>query len=360
MATFQIEQPLRPVSRSRSERWLGGVCAGLGRARGIHPAWIRAAFAIAALIAGVGLLAYLACWLIIPAEGEEPGVRSSGWLVALAKACATCLGLVTLAVLAASATLFGLGWIAIVLAAATLLVVLVAWPRLGPAWALLPVAGIALPAVAVAAGGMQLATNAGHVTVAPRALAPGGVATFRAGLGTFLVDLRRTELPASGTLDVRVQGGVRRTIVALPHDRCVHVELTYSVRPFWSEVASVVAGRPPAPGVAVFGNYLPGRSGKRDLTSPMPGPVLKLHMISAGGSLYIRDYPDNVVPDDVPNWPGYPVAPELRPNLRGLSKRQARYELHAWRVRHAAEVRSRQFVARNMPGPCAITAGPTG
>jgi phage shock protein PspC (stress-responsive transcriptional regulator) len=133
MATFQIEQPLRLVSRSRSERWLGGVCAGLGRARGIHPAWIRAVFVLGGLIAGVGLLAYLACWLIIPVEGEEPGVRSSGWLVALAKACATCLGLGTLAVLAASATLFGLGWIAVALAAGALLVVLVAWPRLGPA-----------------------------------------------------------------------------------------------------------------------------------------------------------------------------------------------------------------------------------
>jgi hypothetical protein len=263
-------------------------------------------------------------------------------------------------VIAAGATLFGLGWIAIVLAAAALLVVLVAWPRLGPAWALLPVAGIALPAVAVAAGGVRLATIAGHVTVAPRALAPGGVATFRAGLGTFLVDLRRTALPASGTLNVRVQGGIRRTIVALPHDRCVHVELTYSVRPFWSEVASVVAGRAPAPGVAVFGNYVPGRSGTRDLTSPTPGPVLKLHLISAGGSLYVRDYPDNVDPDHVPSWPGFEVFPEPRPHVHGLSKRQARYELRTWGVRHAAEVRSQQFVAQNIAGPCALPPGPAG
>jgi phage shock protein PspC (stress-responsive transcriptional regulator) len=360
MATFRIEQPLTLVSRPHSGRWLGGVCAGLGRARGIHPAWIRAGFVIGGLIAGVGLLAYLACWLIIPVEGEEPGVGSSGWLVALAKACAACLGLVTLAVLAASATLFGLGWIAILLAAAALLVVLVAWPRLGPAWALLPIAGIALPAVAVAAGGVQLVPNTGPVTVAPRALAPGGVATFRAGLGTFLVDLRRTALPATGTLDVRVQGGIRRTIVALPHDRCVHVEVTYAIHPFWSEMATVVAGRSPTEDVVVFGNYLSGRSGRRDLSSPTPGPVLKLHLTSAGGSLYLRDYPDDVYPDDVPDWPGYPVTPEPRPNLRGLSKRLARYELHAWRIRHAAQVREQRFVAQNMWGPCATTSGPTG
>jgi phage shock protein PspC (stress-responsive transcriptional regulator) len=360
MATFQIEQPLSLVSRSRGDRWLGGVCAGLGRARGIHPAWIRGAFVIGGLIAGVGLLVYLACWLIIPVEGEEPGERSSAWLVTLAKASAACLGLAMLAVLAATATLFGFGWIAVALAAATLLAGLVAWPRLGPAWALLPLAGIALPATAVAIGGVQFAANAGHVTVAPRALAPGGVATFRAGLGTFLVDLRRTELPATGTLDVRVQAGVRRTIVALPHDRCVHVELAYAVRPFWSEVASVVAGRAPAAGVVVFGTYLPERSGERNLSSPTPGPVLRLHLTSAGGSVYVRDYPATVDPDYAPNWPGYPVAPEPRPNLRGLSKRKAGSELHAWRVRRAAEVRSQRFVTRNIPGPCATAAGPAG
>jgi phage shock protein PspC (stress-responsive transcriptional regulator) len=355
MATFQIEQPLKLVSRSREGRWLGGVCAGLGRARGIHPAWIRAAFAIGGLIAGVGLLAYLACWLIIPGEGEELGAHSSGWLVALAKACATCLGLATLIVLAATATLFGFGWIAVLLAAATLLVVLVAWPRFGPAWALLPIAGIALPAVAVAAGGVQFADDTGHVTVAPRVLAPGGVATFRAGLGTMLVDLRRTELPATGTLNVRVDGGVRRTIVALPHDRCVHVEMDYSVRPFWSDVASVLAGHGPFRAVVVFGDYLPGDSGSRRLISATPGPVLKLHLTSAGGSLYVRDYPDAVDPDSIPNWPGYPVYPEPRPNVSRLSKRLAREQLHAWHARHATEVRSQRFVAQNMPGPCTTT-----
>jgi phage shock protein PspC (stress-responsive transcriptional regulator) len=360
MATFQIEQPFRLVSRSREGRWLGGVCAGLGQARGIHPAWIRGAFAIGALIGGVGVLAYLACWLIIPVEGEAAGEQSSGWLVALAKACATCLGLAALAVLAATATLFGFAWVAVALAAAILVAVLVAWPRVGPAWALLPLAGIALSAAAVAAGGIQFATDTGQVTVAPKTLAPGGVATFRAGLGTLLVDLRHTELPASGTLNVRVQGGVRRTIVALPRDRCVHLRLTYSIHPFWSQVASLVAGHGPASGVVVFGDYLPGRSGTASETSPVPGPVLNLHLSSAGGSLYVRDYPDTIDPDGSPYWPGFPVAPEPRPALHGLSKGQARYELRAWRTRHAAEVREHQFVALNMPSPCATPTVPTG
>jgi phage shock protein PspC (stress-responsive transcriptional regulator) len=360
VATFRIDQPISLVSRSRSGRWLGGVCAGLGRARGIRAAWIRAGFVLAGLVGGAGVLAYVACWLIIPAEDEEPGEGSSGWLVGLAKACAACLGVATLAVLAATATLFGFGWVAIALAGAALLAVLVSWPRLGPAWALLPIAGIALPAVAVAASGTQFATTAAQVTIDPGSLAPGGVATFRSGLGRMLLDLRHTALPATGTLNVQVQGGVRRTIVALPHDRCVHVELTYSVQPFWSQVASLVAGHGPTPGVVVFGDHLPGRSGTRDLTSPAPGPVLKLHLSSAGGSLYVRDYPETVDPGDVPDWPGYPNAPELRPNIRGLSKRQARFELGSWRARHAAEVSSQRFVTQNMAGPCAATAVPAG
>jgi hypothetical protein len=207
---------------------------------------------------------------------------------------------------------------------------------------------------------VQLSTNAGHVTVAPRALAPGGVATFRAGLGTLLVDLRRTQLPASGTLNVRVQGGVRRTIVALPHNQCVDIELTYSVKPFWSQVASLVAGHAPAPGVVVFGDLLPGGSGSRRLTSPAPTAVLRLNLTSAGGSLYVRDYPDTVDPDASPNWPGYPVYPEPPPNVRGLSKGLAHDELRFWRARHTAEARAQQVVAQDMPGPCAVAAGQSG
>ena len=103
------------------------------RGRGIA-GWIRAAFVVGALVGGLGVLVYLVCWLIIPDEGEEPGDLSSAWIVALAKACAACVACVALGMLAAAATLFGFGWIAVGCAAAVLIVVLAAWPRLGPAW----------------------------------------------------------------------------------------------------------------------------------------------------------------------------------------------------------------------------------
>jgi phage shock protein PspC (stress-responsive transcriptional regulator) len=177
MATFPTEQPLRLLYRCRNGRWLGGVCVGLAHALRIHPAWIRAAFVLGAFLAGAGVLVYLAGWLILPQEGEQPGDQSSRWLVRVARACAVCLAAGALATFAAGATLFGFGLIAVGLGAVLLVAVLVAWPRMGPAWALLPLAAIALPTAAVAASGIQLVAQVGHVTVAPRALATGGRAT---------------------------------------------------------------------------------------------------------------------------------------------------------------------------------------
>jgi phage shock protein PspC (stress-responsive transcriptional regulator) len=357
MATFPTEQPFRLLSRRRRGRWLGGVCVGLGGALRIHPAWIRAAFVLGALLAGAGILVYVAGWLILPDDGEQPGDESSRWLVRAAKACAACLAAGALAAFAAAATLFGFGWIAMGLGAALLVAVLIAWPRMGPAWALLPLAAIALPTAAVAASGIQLVPQAAHVTVAPSALAAGGRATFRAGLGTLLVDLRRTALPASGVLDVRVQGGVRRTIVALPRDRCVHVDLHYDVKPFWAQVASQFAGHGPSSEVVLFGAYLPPRPRTIEDTSRVPGPVLKLDFSSAGGGLYVRDYPASVDPETDPNWPGMLGFPEPRPDVRGLSRKQARFELESWQARHAAEVRSDQLIRSLMGGPCATAGG---
>jgi len=344
--------PIRPLSRSRDGKWLTGVCAGLARGAGIQPAWIRAAFVIGALIGGLGVLVYLACSLIIPLEGEQPGDLSSGWIVALAKACAACVGVAVLGALAAAATLFGFGWIAAALVAVVLIAVLATWPRLGPAWALLPIAAIALPSAAVAASGVRLVAQPGHETIAPAALGTNGVATFRAGLGTMLIDLRRTALPAWGVVPVRIQGGVRRTIVALPADRCVHVELSYRVQPLLAQLAAQFHGREPFAGVVVFGHSLGPRSGVDNYIGTASGPVLQIDFTSTGGSLYVRDYADAVDPDVIPDWPGYPVLPEARPSTRGLSKRQARDEVDSWKVRHAAEVRSQRSIDALMPGPC--------
>lgn len=59
---------LGALRRSRSERWLGGVCGGLARATGVE-AWIwRLLFALLTLFGGAGALVYLLLWLVVPLE----------------------------------------------------------------------------------------------------------------------------------------------------------------------------------------------------------------------------------------------------------------------------------------------------
>lgn len=60
----------KKLYRSRTDRKLCGVCAGLAKYLNIDPTVVRLIFAIAALV-GCGLLIYIICALIIP---EEPGI----------------------------------------------------------------------------------------------------------------------------------------------------------------------------------------------------------------------------------------------------------------------------------------------
>lgn len=54
--------------RSRSDRWIGGVCGGMARITGLESwAW-RLLFAVLFLFGGAGLLLYVLLWIFVPAE----------------------------------------------------------------------------------------------------------------------------------------------------------------------------------------------------------------------------------------------------------------------------------------------------
>ena len=55
--------------RSKNDRVLGGICAGLGKFFTLDPVLVRVLWAISFFVGGVGFLAYLIAWIIIP---EEP------------------------------------------------------------------------------------------------------------------------------------------------------------------------------------------------------------------------------------------------------------------------------------------------
>ena len=58
----------RGLVRPRRGRLLAGVAAGLGRRFGVSPWVVRAVFVVSVLVPGPQFLAYLALWIVMPAE----------------------------------------------------------------------------------------------------------------------------------------------------------------------------------------------------------------------------------------------------------------------------------------------------
>jgi phage shock protein PspC (stress-responsive transcriptional regulator) len=69
-----MSSEIRRLYRSRDDRMIGGVCGGLGEYLNVDSTLIRLLFALFALTAGSGLLAYIIMLLIIP---EEPYVENT-------------------------------------------------------------------------------------------------------------------------------------------------------------------------------------------------------------------------------------------------------------------------------------------
>jgi phage shock protein PspC (stress-responsive transcriptional regulator) len=117
---------MKRLERSRSDRMLAGVCGGLARTFGIHPAFYRVGFVVLTLIGGAGILIYLAAVLVIPDEGKQDSIaaeilrdaRDRPW------------------------PLVGLGLVAT--AGVILLSRVTLWPRGDAAWILLLLAGLAI------------------------------------------------------------------------------------------------------------------------------------------------------------------------------------------------------------------------
>jgi phage shock protein C len=64
----------KKLERPRKGRLVAGVAAGVAEYFGVDATLVRLAFAIAACFGGVGILIYLAGWLLIPEEGESGSI----------------------------------------------------------------------------------------------------------------------------------------------------------------------------------------------------------------------------------------------------------------------------------------------
>ena len=60
---------MKRLYRSRNERLLGGICGGVGRYYETDPNLVRILWVVLTLLSvGIGIVAYLVAWILIPEE----------------------------------------------------------------------------------------------------------------------------------------------------------------------------------------------------------------------------------------------------------------------------------------------------
>jgi phage shock protein PspC (stress-responsive transcriptional regulator) len=234
----------RRLYRTRDDRYLGGVCAGLGHYFDLSPAIYRIAFVALALAGGTGILVYLAAWAVIPEEGVEDS-WASGVLRRHREHPVRLAGLAVIAfaiLLALSEAHFwptpGNLWLAVVLAAAA-----VVWWQLSerrpvgaseavptrrrPRWPLVVLLSIvALCALAVLALvlAVSIPFSAGFGKRTEQPTVPADIhRKYELGIGRLTVDLARVRLPL-GVTRTNATLGIGDLIVRVPRNATVQVD----------------------------------------------------------------------------------------------------------------------------------------
>jgi phage shock protein PspC (stress-responsive transcriptional regulator) len=265
----------RKLTRSTETKYIYGVGDGLGRYFGVDPLIFRVGFAVSLCVGGIGLPAYLALALFLPADdgrpawienrsrattvivivalgglavaGFSPGILFGPGLIALgavtvmgvavwrgygteiredparavARATLALLGLV--AVLGAAT---GVGFIAAVgggvaIAALSIfggLTLIAAGLLGGPRWIILPVVIVVLPLAVVSALNIDLTGGVGQHRYGPKTAAD-LQSKYRVGIGQVDLDLRGVTLPA-GQTEVHLSVGMGEARVRMPAGAC--------------------------------------------------------------------------------------------------------------------------------------------
>jgi phage shock protein PspC (stress-responsive transcriptional regulator) len=72
----------RQLTRSSSDKKLGGVAGGLGAYFSVDPVLFRIGFAVATLLSGAGAIAYLALLIFVPSDAGDPAPLSGSPIAA--------------------------------------------------------------------------------------------------------------------------------------------------------------------------------------------------------------------------------------------------------------------------------------
>jgi len=208
----------RALVRPKDDRWLGGVCQGLGRYFDLSPAVYRIAFAVLTLAGGTGILLYAAAWLVIPEEGAPDSVAAAELrkhrdhprrLIGLAL-----VGTVGLAVLSSVQAWPSPGnfWVL-----AALVVAGLAW------WRGRIVLGLVAALVVVVVAGVLLAVRVPVFSGIGERTYTDVHSSYTLGIGRLELDLADAQLPKGQTF-VKATVGIGDLRVEVPADASVEVD----------------------------------------------------------------------------------------------------------------------------------------
>lgn len=206
-----------PLVRNADGRLLAGVAAALGRHLGVDANIVRLALVVLTFVGGAGILAYLAGWVLIPADGQGGNGRG-----VLLRAAILAGVLVLSALLAGGAfVLAALGGstgvaIAVILAG---LAIAVAGTQRRARWLAVPALCLALPAGFAGAAGVDLRGGFGEREIRPAALAD-LQAQHKLGAGSLLIDLRAVDFDGR-TQDLEIDLGIGELEIVVPPGVCV-------------------------------------------------------------------------------------------------------------------------------------------
>jgi phage shock protein C len=77
MAAMSDSNDGKRFVRNFDGRMVAGVCSGIAEYSGIDVNLVRLAFVIATFFGFIGVLAYLAAWVIVPEEGESASIAEN-------------------------------------------------------------------------------------------------------------------------------------------------------------------------------------------------------------------------------------------------------------------------------------------
>lgn len=222
-ATAPLPEPptARRLTRSTDDRAIAGVAAGLGRYFNIDPVVVRLAFIVGIFLGGVGLIAYVAAWILVPEDKAAAGEGFDG--AGAVRRLGIALGALVLTVAAAIGGFFGVAaggattTAIVVIAAGGLLVVGAATG--GMRWLILPAIVLSLAAGIAAAADIDVRGGSGEPIYSP-ASTKDLRSDYRLGMGHLLLDLRKTQFD-TGTHRVHLKLGLGLVEVVVPDNVCV-------------------------------------------------------------------------------------------------------------------------------------------